>query len=403
MNFINKEKLIIIGANEFQEQLVIKAKEMGYETHVFAWEDGAVARDVSDYFYPISIIEKEEILKVAKKINPAGVISIASEVAAITVNYLADNLGLIGNNKYCSIVSTNKYEMRKVFLERNLPSPEFKFISKDEIANNKFKVFEIGINLPFIVKPVDRSGSRGVSKVENKQDIERAIKNAIDESFGQGIIIEEFVEGNEYSMEMISFEGKHYYLATTKKYTTGSPHFIETMHSEPSDIEDALLYKIIETIKNALDALDIKYGASHSEFKVDKYGNFKIIEIGARMGGDCIGSDLVKISNGNDFTKLVIDVSVGKKPILQETKINNNFACVKFIFNENDLDILKRIQQNYPQKIVRISRIEEIGTREVKDSSTRFGYFIMKCSTREEYLNLTEYKTIIGSSDNYEN
>jgi len=84
-----KRSLIIIGASYLQMPLITKARQMGIETHVFAWEEGAVARDHCDHFYPISIVEKEAILQVAKKIRPAGVLSIASDLAAITVNYLA--------------------------------------------------------------------------------------------------------------------------------------------------------------------------------------------------------------------------------------------------------------------------------------------------------------------------
>ena len=96
------KKLVIIGANNFQLPLIKKAKQLGMETHVFAWEKGAVGREFADYFYPISIIEKELILKEAEKIKPDGIISIGSDLATATVNYVADKLGLIGNSLECT-------------------------------------------------------------------------------------------------------------------------------------------------------------------------------------------------------------------------------------------------------------------------------------------------------------
>ena len=99
-------KIAIIGANEFQEPLILKAKECGYETHVFAWEKGAVGKASADYFYPISIVEKEKILEKCKEIGIAGICSIGSDLAVLTVNYIAEKLGLNSNSVYCSRVAT---------------------------------------------------------------------------------------------------------------------------------------------------------------------------------------------------------------------------------------------------------------------------------------------------------
>ena len=107
------KKIVIIGANDFQNQLILKAKSLGYETFVFAWEDGAVGKDTADHFYPISIIEKEAILEECRKIKPDGICSIASDLASITVNYVAEHLGLPCNQIKYSAIQTNKYEMRK--------------------------------------------------------------------------------------------------------------------------------------------------------------------------------------------------------------------------------------------------------------------------------------------------
>lgn len=110
-------------------------------------------------------------------------------------------------------------------------------------------------------------------------------------------LIEELAKVQEYSVEHISYNGKHYFLDLTLKHTTGAPHFIDTGHFEPATVTDALLEKVKRTISHALDSLNIKNGASHSEFKIDDKDNIQIIEISARIGGDCIGSNLVKYSN----------------------------------------------------------------------------------------------------------
>lgn len=365
-----KEKLVIIGANDFQNQLILKAKSLGYETHVFAWKDGSIGERTADYFYPISIIEKEQILEKCREIKPVGICSIASDLATITVNYVAENLGLTCNPISSTLQCTNKYEMRKKMKENDVKTPAFIKVSDD---NSTWNIENM--RMPLIVKPTDRSGSRGITKIYDKKELENAVKAATENSFEKKAIIEEYIEGDEYSCECISYKGEHHFLAFTKKYTTGSPNFIETGHCEPSDIKEKYQEQIKENIFKALTALEIKNGASHTEFKLDQNGNFGIIEIGARMGGDCIGSDLVQISTGYDFVKMVIDVACGKAPDFTKTTIPTK-AAIKFIFTQNDLDEMEQYKKQHEEQIYRISdmNIENLG--KITDSSTRIGYYI---------------------------
>lgn len=365
-----KDRLVIIGANDFQNQLILKAKELGYETHVFAWQDGSIGEKTADYFYPISIVEKEEILEKCKEIKPVGVCSIASDLASITVNYVAENLGLACNPTANTLHCTNKFEMRKRMKKYNVKTPAFIKVSNDK---ETWKIEDL--KFPVIVKPTDRSGSRGITKVYDKSQLEQAIKYATKDSFEKMAIIEEYIEGEEYSCECISYKGKHHFLAFTKKYTTGAPNFIETGHSEPSDIKEEYQEEIKKNIFDALTALDIQNSASHTEFKIDKNGNFGIIEIGARMGGDCIGSDLVQISTGYDFVKMVIDVACGKEPefvkVVEPTK-----AVIKFIFTQDDLNEMNKFKEEHPEQIYRISDMELENMGNTHDSGSRVGYYI---------------------------
>ena len=107
------KKLAIIGASYLQEPLIEKAKSRGIETHVFAWKVGDIGERTADFFYPISIVEKEQILKKCQEIGIDGICSIASDLAAIAVNYVAEKMGLTGNSMKCVEVSTNKHSMRQ--------------------------------------------------------------------------------------------------------------------------------------------------------------------------------------------------------------------------------------------------------------------------------------------------
>lgn len=375
-----KKKAVIIGAGEFQIQLIEKAKELGYETHVFAWEEGAVGKESADFFYPISITEKEKILKECEKIQPACVVSIGSDLAVLTVNYLNRKLGLASNPESVDRIATNKFAMRKSFSEYGVDVPAFVEVTEEyqeqisEIRKMKF---------PLIVKPTDRSGSRGICKIECEEELKAAVGKAVLESFEKRAIIEEYIEGNEYSCEAISFSGNHYVLAFTKKYTTGAPDFIETGHMQPSDIPTEIQDYVVKQIKCGLDALEIKTGASHTEFKLTNDGKIRIIEIGARMGGDCIGSDLVYLSTGYDFLKMTLEAAEGISPHYEGIK-NKNAAFIKFIFEEADVENLMKIKNQYPKHLYKIFHQEGVGTRIIKDSSERFGYYIVVGKDKDE-------------------
>lgn len=370
------KKLAIIGASYLQEPLIQKAIDMGIETHVFAWASGDVGEEIADYFYPISIIEKEEILEKCKQIGIDGICTIASDLAVITVNYVANAMGLTANSNYCTEISTNKHLMRKAFMENNDPSPKSILV---ETVND---LDGIELDYPIIVKPIDRSGSRGITKLENSANLSGAIERAKEEGFEKRALVEEFATGQEYSVECISWEGKHTFLALTKKYTTGAPCFIETGHMEPAEVNDNLLNKIKETVFHALDSLNIRYGASHSEVKVSDDNKIAIIEIGGRMGGDFIGSKLVEISTGIDFVASVVQVALGEKPNLKPQR-EGMVALVRFIFCDEDVKLYNRLMELCPERIVQAEIPEKIDG-EVTDSSTRFGYYLICANSLEE-------------------
>ncbi|MDD3428785.1 MAG: ATP-grasp domain-containing protein [Oscillospiraceae bacterium] len=375
-------KVAIIGAADFQCPLILKAKSLGYETHVFAWEEGAVGKAYADYFYPISIAEKEQILEVCRRIQPQAVCSIGSDLAVITVKYVSEALHLNGNSAATSLQCTNKYEMRKTLQAGGLPCPGF-FVA---VKAADLKQAE-QLTYPLIVKPTDRSGSRGITKVANKEELAAAFAVATDYAFSHSAIIEEYIDGDEYSCESISFDGRHHFLALTKKYTTGAPHFIETGHMQPSDIPAAMQPDVVNIIHKALTVLGIKNSASHAEFKITSAGELRIIEIGARMGGDCIGSNLVEISTGKDFVKMVLDVALGKAPDLT-VQHAPKVAAIQFVFTQADLQQLAYIKQTAPQALVLQTAMQPIGSHKIVDSGTRYGHYILACESVQQACTL---------------
>lgn len=371
--------IAIIGASYLQRPLVEKAREMGLRTICFSWEDGAVCKDICDRFYPISITEKEQILAVCRCEQISGVCTIASDVAAPTVAYVAEQMGLNGNSYKAAVCANNKYRMREIFIRNDVPCPQYLFVSADSPAG--IDTIRENMSLPLIVKPTDRSGSLGVRKVEDWDQLQTALDRALQVSFRGEAIVEEFIEGREISVEFISYKGVHYPLQITDKVTTEAPHFVELAHHQPSSLSPDMYNEIYRITTHALNALDLRNGASHSEYKITPNGRIAVMEIGGRMGGDFIGSDLVRLSTGYDFLRGVIEVALGdfRPPVLNEPH------CAGVYFLSADTERVK-YYIDHADEFPEIVAAEQTDTelRHVQYSAQRSGYLIYQSDRRFE-------------------
>lgn len=347
---------------------------MNIETHCFAWADGAVCKEYADFFYPISVLDKTLILEQCKKLNIDGITTIATDMVVPTVNYVAEEMGLIGNSMSSSIKSTNKLEMRTALQKAGCSVPQFLPSSASIESLKKLK-------LPIIVKPTDRSGSRGVTKLESLGDLDFAVQRGLEESFSKSVIVEEFVVGHEISVESISWNGAHHILAITDKITSGAPHFVELAHHQPTVLPAAIQSKIHEQVKKCLDALDIKFGAGHTELLITKEDDVYVVEVGARMGGDFIGSHLVQLSTGFDFLKSVIEVALGsfKSPETVQNKCSGVYfysqetaQLLPYFLTKNEFDVIKEIQSDVLKPVLQ--------------SNDRSGYLIYQSNQRVQLL-----------------
>lgn len=379
------KKLAIIGASSFQEPLIEKSKSMGVETHVFAWQCGDRGEVIADNFYPISITEKDAILKKCQELRVDGIATIASDLANITVAYVADKMGLFSNDVECVQRTTDKSLMRKTLRLNGDPSP-LSLVYDDYTVSNR-----LSMHYPLIVKPSDRSGSRGITKINCQDELDASVRVARSISFSGTVLVEEFFEGDEYSVEYISWEGRHYFLALTEKHTTGAPNFIETAHLEPAPVPFDTLQMIRSVVEHALDGLGVSYGASHSEIKINEKGEIAIVEIGSRMGGDCIGSSLVELSTGYDYVGSVIQIALGEKPFLPKDNRSNfsQYAAVRFVLSRDDLSILANLENDDRCHVEYVSEMDAFKHHDVMDSSTRYGYFVYSSADEiavREYL-----------------
>ncbi|MGN0187179.1 MAG: acetyl-CoA carboxylase biotin carboxylase subunit family protein, partial [Paludibacteraceae bacterium] len=295
-----------------------------------------------------------------------------------------EQMGLVGNPYDAAIRANNKYLMREAFIHAGVPCPKYVCVNACTFHPIHSFLSQHSLSFPLIVKPSDRSGSLGVIKVENKEELVSAVENACSCSFCHEAMIEEFVEGREISVEFISYKGQHYPLQITDKVTTDAPHFVELEHHQPSTLNKEMFGIIYNMTKTALNALGVANGASHAEYKITADGRIYIMEIGARMGGDFIGSDLVRLSTDYDFVRGVIEVALGEfneSAVLNINLTKSKYSGVYFLCEETKhlLPILEHANQ-YMEIVA--SELTDLQLRSVTCSADRSGYFIYQSNKK---------------------
>lgn len=365
-------KIAVIGANYQYLSFYKQAKALGYEIYSFARvQDDNPCWEIADHHYDLAFKDKEQILDVCKKEGVQGVTSFLLESALPCVYYVAEGLGSPCNSKECQAITANKYTMREQMRKCGVSIPAYQAI--------KSKEDRIEVPFPIIVKPADSGGSRGVTLVKTQDELDEALDRAFDWSPNQTVMIEQFIEGREFSIESISYKGHHYILQITDKVTTEAPYFVELAHHQPADLNGSQQKVIKDLTLKMLDALKVENSAGHTEIKMDSNGIPYVIEMGPRMGGDYISSDLVKLSTGYDFVKGVLEVATGRfdEPVFGTTKCSG----VYFLCEETKDKVLPFIQnrEEYPF-IVDADIWGKI--QSVKCNSDRGGFFIYQSESK---------------------
>ena len=355
-------KIAIIGASSGQLSLVNKAKEMGLTTYCFAWDKNARCKRVCDYFYPISIYDTNKIVEICLKENINGVVSNASEETAIASAQIAERLGLVSTS--ASVISKIQSKRCVRILTEKTNGLSIPLIFANDLSDIKF---------PCIVKPIKGSAKKGVTFCSSMQEMNRAIQYACE--FNDEYIIEEYIEGEEFSVECLSFNGIHHVIQVTKKVTTGYPHFVELEHHQPALISNVIKNKIDCVMTNVLSDIGYTYGASHIEIKI-KGENIYLIEVNPRGGGDHISDTLIHLSTNCDYIKQIILIALGRfdpKPV-------KHTGCSGIIYlTSQNKKRLKLFEGPLEDWMVERERDQE-ELRDSKSNYDRNGYLIYKSS-----------------------
>ena len=386
------KKLLVLAAGLLQIPVIKKAREMGY--YVIAADDDPNAPGMAladKAIAPGGLMNEEKMVAIAKEEKVDGVIHPCSEVAMNVMGRINDELGLCGISKEIAIRATNKHLMREAFEKYGAPSPK-SILTKDE--EDAWCIFCKEFDTNAILKPSRNSGSRGIAKVEkgiSKGEFVSLYQRALDESRDHQVLIEQFIEGPEFSVEVIVWQGEPHVLAVTDKKTTEAPYFVELGHNQPSLFPEDVQQKLKEGAIAGCKSLGLTYCAAHCELKIQN-GEAYLMEIGARMGGDFISTELTHLSSGVDMVAATIDVVLGVEPNLKPVEEKHGVAIRYFtpkpgvVKRIENTEILKRADVYDAEIYVKPGDT----VKEVKSSLDRSGHVIVTAVTASEAIEEAE-------------
>ena len=360
---------------------------MGLHVGVVDYNPEATGISYADSFFCFSTNDRYGVLQAARSFQADGIMTLATDMPMRSIAYACAKMGLPSISYETAVTATDKAEMIKTLEVHNVAHPWYHVLEKpDELVAIVNK-----LEYPCICKPTDSSGSRGVVLVNGPDELESATRFSAAQGRSGRVIIEEFMVGSEVSVEMVIQNGKPNVVAVTDKLTTGAPHFVEMGHSQHSLLPVEDQNRIKDLAERAALALDIFTGAAHVEVMLTKDGP-KIVELGARLGGDFITTHLVPLSTGVNMVKANIQIALGESPDIVPKWSRG--AAIRYL-------------QAKPGKLVKVSGMESArqipglcellfslrpgeSISDTRSSSDRLGHVIACADTPEKAILICE-------------
>lgn len=323
----NKNAVLIFGVGPLQESVIGRAKKMGLYTVGIDPCADATCRDCVDAFEVVHGQDYEGHCAVVEKYGIDAIVTAATDKPLVMMARIAERYGFPFYSVETAQWSTDKFQMKQHFMEGGVPCAKGRLVkSVDEVEDFEY---------PVIIKPRDNSGSRGVKLCRSKEDLKASMSEALEVSKLDTVLVEEFIEGPEYSIEGLHHDGKSEVIQFTEKKTTEFPYNVELGHIQPANITEANQEKIREIVSLIGKALKFENCPSHTELKINERGIF-VIETSPRLGGDYITSTLTPLSTGVNLEDELLKIALGEKVNYQPKAVQ--YAGVRFFaFDEGSV------------------------------------------------------------------
>lgn len=371
------KKIMILGAGIYQVPLIKQAKEMGLYVIVlsypgnypgFLWADKVHFVDTTDIAAVLSVAHQEDI---------DGICTTGTDIALPALGKVVDDLGLCGPSYEAAIMSTNKKEMKKEFITHGVRTARFKEVKDISDCYKTFNVF----NKPVMFKAVDSSGSRGIVKVFNENEIENAFQTVKNVTKLDYFLLEEFIDGIEFGAQAFVFNQELKFVLPHGDMVFWSDSGVPIGHYVPYDLPEHVMSDIFLQLEKSIHALKINNCAINADFIL--FGNdVFVLEIGARAGATCL-PEMVSTYYDFNYYEQIINVSIGKTPNFSH---NHTQACGCEIIMApkdgviSDIKINREGLLNYAEDILDISFDYKIGekVRRFAVGPDRIGQIIVK-------------------------
>jgi biotin carboxylase len=367
------KRVLILGAGETNLPIIEKCRKMGLYTIATDFDKDAPGLKMVDKAFVVDTLDKERNLEIAILEKIDGIITI-SDYPVNTVAYVCEHLDLPGLSPLAAERSTNKYLQRKLLIEKGFNSPHFQMFEDFSEVGEAIKHW----TYPLIVKPLDSSASRGVTVIQRFSQCQGAFVEAKNFSKTKRVMIEEFISGKEFSIESLTQDGVTQIIDITEKFIMNDDkHFVEERHIIPAALEQSIKEKLSSYVLDVIRAFEIDNSATHTEIKLTDSGPI-LIELGARVGGDFITSDLVPLATGVDMLENTVNIALGQ-PIQVKRSISKH-AGVQFLHKANYRRALKFSEEK--NQAVK-QQVKPFSDAPIQKSSDRLGYFIFQENSRK--------------------
>jgi biotin carboxylase len=387
-----KETIIILGAGVMQGPVINIAKELGFCAVALDGSSSAPCISLADKFEQIDLKDKEGIEAFARSIQGTtsrlGIMTAGTDFSA-NVAWVAEKLGLPGIPYEYALNASDKSRMRECFKKADLPSPDFITITESDLPLSPPHSPLPTPHSPLVIKPVDNMGSRGCRRIDNAEELNEAAKTAIGFSRSGRAILEDYMEGPEFSVDAIVYHGEITICGLADRHIFFPPYFIEMGHTMPTVIEEEKQTAILDTFRAGIHALGLagkeNIGAAKGDIKLTVKGPM-IGEIAARLSGGYMSGWTYPYSSGALPIKAAILAAMGREPegLIQTKK----WTCAERAFI------------SIPGTVKQIEGVEKVKT--ISHVNDFFLRITEGCKVSFPENNVTKCGNIIASAENRE-
>lgn len=311
-----RQTAMVLGALRDEVPLVEFYKSLGFHVVVVGLGSDYPCCAIADTYYDVDICDKEKILEIAKKHNISAIASNVVSIAGEKVAWVAERLNLPTIGSDVAMRFLNKAIMREMAQKGGVHVPPFKWVKTVEEAF----AFADEHEFPLIIKPVNGNSSKGVYRVDDVQELKERFMESYSCSVGkEGVIIEGFIEGEEYIVDAYTYNGACFNTDIAYKQHFSIP---DRFISRSVVIQDAdhcvshIEHKLLLENKKAVEALGLPFGPTHGEYIYNKAeDSVYLVEVAARGGGVRLASDLIPLATGIDVNRSIGLQSLGQDPL----------------------------------------------------------------------------------------